>query len=217
MPDFNKVFVVEYNTCLIEIAGVISYKHHLVAFFGDNLVDSCRWLTTFEHEFYAIYRCCQVWEPYLIHREFIVKNYHIALCQLNSTTYLNIMHSRWYGFYIKKSFSILHQTGTQNGVADALSRRNNMLAAINMEITILNELKEYYGENGEFKEIWRKLNSGLVYGDFNILGGFMFNENCLCIPVSNIQIQLIHKIHCNALGSYRGREKTIKQLESHYY
>jgi hypothetical protein len=37
LPDFTKVFEVEYNASRVGIGGILSKKHHYVAYFSEKL------------------------------------------------------------------------------------------------------------------------------------------------------------------------------------
>jgi hypothetical protein len=81
-------------------------------------------------EFYALIQTIKHWRPYLIHREFILYTDHDSLKHLGSQNKLNLRHSRWMNYLQQFDFIIKHKAGTENKVADALSRRPYLLHVV---------------------------------------------------------------------------------------
>lgn len=66
------------------------------------------------------------------------------------------MHARWISYIQRFDFVIKHQAGKENKVADALSRKNNLLFILSSEITAFNHIIELYKKDRDFESIWEK-------------------------------------------------------------
>ncbi|GKD74531.1 putative nucleotidyltransferase, ribonuclease H [Tanacetum coccineum] len=127
LPNFDKLFTLECDASIVGIGAVLSQDGKPIAFFSEKLSEARQKWSTYELEFYAIYRSVHHWEQYLFHREFVLYTDHEALKYFNSQQKMNRMHGRWIAYLQRFTFVLKHKAGEQNKVADALSRRAEFL------------------------------------------------------------------------------------------
>ncbi|XP_026400411.1 uncharacterized protein LOC113296317 [Papaver somniferum] len=128
-------------------------------------------------------------------------------------TKVNRMHDRWLSTINQYTFSIKHQSGKLNQVADALSRRAHLLVTLKHESLAFDFLKDLYSEDKEFKQLWDKCGSSTgSVDDFLIQEGFLFKGNRLYGQTEVVNRSLGNLIRAKVIG---GKEKQWDNLLPH--
>ncbi|KAL5543277.1 hypothetical protein UlMin_010987 [Ulmus minor] len=127
------------------------------------------------------------------------------------------MHARWVMYLQKFTFVIKHKAGQLNKVADALSRRNSLLAVMKTEVIGFDCIKEAYPTDPDFSVIWTKCSKHEVTPGFHIYAGYLFKGHQLCIPVHSLRKFLISELYSGGLVAHSGRDKTMSLLAEHFF
>ncbi|PKI73971.1 hypothetical protein CRG98_005588 [Punica granatum] len=161
LPDFEKVFEVCCDASNVGIGAVLSQEGKPLAFFSEKLNGPRRNYSTYDKEFYAIVQALANWRHYLISKEFVLFSDHEALKYINGQHKLNNRHAKWVEFLQAYTFVIKHKSGTQNQVADALSRRCGLLSSMQVKVLGFEIIKELYEEDVDFSKTWHECSKGL--------------------------------------------------------
>ena len=219
LPDFSKVFEVACDASGIGIGGVLSQENHPVAFFSEKLNEAKIRYSTYDKEFYALVQALKYWRHYLLPHEFMLYSDHEALRYLNSQKKLNPRHAKWVEYIQAYTFVLKHRAGTENKVADALSRRSLLLSTIKTEVVGFDQIKEQYDTCPDFKEIHQALRIGpsREHSHYTLIDGYLFKESKLCIPRTSLREFLVWETHAGGLAEHFGRNKTILAIEEHFF
>ena len=122
LPNFDKPFEIETDAASCGIGAVLQQDKHPIAFINKKLGPRSQKLSVYEKELLAIVFAVQKWEQYLISRPFTIKTYQKSLKHLLeqriSTPFQQFCLSKLMGF----DYTIQYKSGSENKVADALSR-----------------------------------------------------------------------------------------------
>ncbi|GJY14114.1 putative CCCH-type zinc finger family protein [Tanacetum coccineum] len=162
LPNFNKVFQVECDASGVGIGGVLSQNQWPIAFFIEKLNEARRKYSTYDKEFYAIVRSLDTWRHYLLSNEFVLFSDHEALKFINGQHKLKPLHAKWVEFIHPFSFVIRHKVGSNNQVADALSRRHSLITIMHIRVQGFDSFCGLYCDDPDFREIWSKCDNAII-------------------------------------------------------
>ncbi|XP_021737704.1 uncharacterized protein LOC110704217 [Chenopodium quinoa] len=206
LPDFMKPFEVECDASGKGIGAVLIQEKKPIAYFSEKLSQGKLNYSTYDKEFYAMVRALDHWSHYLRPQPFILHSDHESLRFIHGQKKLNARHAKWVEFLQSFNFATKYKKGKTNIVADALSRRHNLLGIMETKILGFEVMKESYKDDLELKEIMESCKNG-VHGSFVIIDGFLFKGNKLCVPKGAIRELLIKEAHGGGLAGHMARGK----------
>ena len=96
-------------------------------------------------------RALKTWENYLIAKDFILYTDYQALKYVSTQKQIiSDMHARWSAYIEKFPYKLVHKSGQQNRVANALSRRVALIGTLRLDETLM----ELYADDDECKKVW---------------------------------------------------------------
>ncbi|XP_072971838.1 uncharacterized protein, partial [Typha angustifolia] len=128
----------------------------------------------------------------------------------NSQKNLSKRHAKWSSFLQEYTFHLRHKAGVSNRVADALSRRSNLLVTMSIQVVGIESIKGQYSDDPYFGPILQSCQENGIdsTSDFLLHEGYLFRGTQLCIPVGSLRENLIHDLHSGGLGGHFGQHKT---------
>ena len=127
------------------------------------------------------------------------------------------MHARWSAYIEKFPYKLVHNSGQQNRVANALSRCVALMRTLSLEIVGLETLTELYADDDNFKKVWATCVLKQPCDDFYIHNGFLMKSGQLCLPRTSLREKVIRDLHGGGLACHLGRDKTIESVKDMYY
>lgn len=129
-PNFKQTFIVTTDASDYAVGAVISQgdipHDRPIQYFSKTLGPAQINYSVIEKELLAIVWAIENFRHYLYGREFLIVTDHKPLIFLFGTKNINSRLHRWKLTLMEYQFKIIHREGTQNVVADALSRIKNV-------------------------------------------------------------------------------------------
>jgi hypothetical protein len=127
MADFSETFILQTDASAIGLAAVLSQEHQGVrlpiAYTSRALTSQDRKVSSvYELECLAVLFGIEEFRSYLEHREFLLETDNQALSWLLSHPIQLGKIGRWVVKILSLKFQVHHVRGTQNVIADSLSR-----------------------------------------------------------------------------------------------
>ncbi|GJR88336.1 RNA-directed DNA polymerase [Tanacetum coccineum] len=100
------------------------------------------------------------------------------------------------------SFVIQHKAGSNNQVADALSRRHSLITTMQIRVQGFDSFHGLYYDDPDFREIWSKCDNG-PFQQFSKLDGYLFKGAQLCILLCSLPEVIVLEGHAGGLELFR--------------
>ena len=173
---------------------------------------------TCDKEFYVVMMPLKNWEHYLIAKDFILYTDHQALKYLSTHKKIESnMHVMWLAYIEKFPYKIVHKSGRQNRVMDALSRRVDLMRTLSLAIVGFEIMTELNANDDDFKKVWATCVLKQPCDDFYIHDEFLMKSGQLCLPHTSLREKVIRDLHGSGLVGHLGRDKTIASVKDRYY
>ncbi|CAA7021556.1 unnamed protein product [Microthlaspi erraticum] len=224
LPDFTQLFVVESDASGYGLGAVLMQGKHPIAYFSRGLTGKEQLKPIYEHELMAIVLAIQKWRHYLLGRRFVVRTDQQSLKYLLEQREVTLDYQRWLTRIMGYDFDIEYKVGSENKVADGLSRIVHPTTTLLMSLTIptslqIHDLFKEVDESEEIQKIIRKLAAGeTVKPGYGVVDGRLFYNRRLVLPQNSAYIQLIlQEYHDSLLGGHSGILKTMKRIQANFY
>ncbi|KAJ8511859.1 hypothetical protein OPV22_002293 [Ensete ventricosum] len=133
LPDYGKSFEVHTDAFDFAIRGVLMQEGHPVAYESRKLNETERRYPVHEKEMTAVVHRLRVWRHYLLGAPFVLRTDNVALSYFQTQKKLSPKQARWQDFLAEFDIVMEYKLGKANVVADALSRKVELVNAIQLE------------------------------------------------------------------------------------
>ncbi|PKI50012.1 hypothetical protein CRG98_029599 [Punica granatum] len=213
LHDFVQPFELHCDASKVGIGAILSQNNRPVAYFSEKLSGAKLKYNTYDVEFYAVVQAIKHWRHYLFHREFMLYTDHEALKHLHRQDKVSPRHASWIAYLQRFTFVVKHKLGMTNRVAYALSRRNNLLVNLRIEVPCFDCLCDLLEIDPYFSNVLGKVRVGEKL-EFLLHDGFLFKGNQLCIPDCSLRLQIIKELHGEG---HVGRDRTLQLVQGSYF
>nr|KYP32028.1 Retrovirus-related Pol polyprotein from transposon 17.6 [Cajanus cajan] len=178
LPNFDQTFELECDASGLGIGAVLLQGGHPIAYFSEKLHGATLNYPTYDKELYALIRALQVWEHYLVTKEFVIHTDHESLKYLRGQGKLNKRHAKWVEYLEQFPYIIKYKRGKSNVVAGALSRRHTLLSTSGTQILGFDDVKELYELDLDFQALMPNVSKNLLMDFIFLRGNFLEWANC---------------------------------------
>ncbi|GJZ08219.1 retrovirus-related pol polyprotein from transposon 17.6 [Tanacetum coccineum] len=122
LPNFQKEFIVETDASNEGIGVVLQQKGHPIAFLSRSLAPRHKGLSTYEKELWDLVYDLEKWMEYFLDKHLKVKTNHFSLKYLMEQRLTTPFQIKWLPKLLGYDYKIVYKKGSENIMANALSR-----------------------------------------------------------------------------------------------
>jgi hypothetical protein len=222
LPNFEIPFAVETDACDSGVGAVLMQQGHPLAFISRALGPKNRGLSTYEKEYLAILVAVDHWRHYLQSGEFIIFTDQCSLIHLNEQR----LHTPWQQKVFTKllglQYRIVYKKGSDNRVADALSRRGGaeqVLALSTATPQWLDAVVASYAKDTTTVELITKLSlKDDVVPHYSLVNGVLRFKGRVWLGHNDaLQQHVLAAMHNSTLGGHSGFPATYGKMKQFFY
>ncbi|CAN6249028.1 unnamed protein product [Urochloa humidicola] len=219
LPDFSKQFCIETDACKNGVGAVLLQDGHPLAFISKPLGQRTQGLSTYEKEYLAILIAVEQWRSYLLHGEFVIFTDQKSLIHLNEQRLNTPWQQKVFTKLLGMQYRIVYKQGSENRVADALSRRAHETAQL-FSLSVATPhwslaVQEGYLDDTEASELLTKLAlNGAAVPNFSLKDGLLRFKGRVWLG-NNVKLRqsVLQAMHSSALGGHSGVPVTYQRLK----
>jgi transposase InsO family protein len=219
LPNFAKPFCLETDACKNGVGAVLLQEGHPLAFLSKPLGTKTQGLSTYEKEYLAILIAVDQWRHYLLHAEFVIFTDQKSLIHLNEQRMNTPWQQKVFTKLLGMQYKIVYKPGSDNRVADALSRRVHDTPAV-LAISACSpqwcqDIIDGYLRDEEAKRLLAKLVvNGSSVPHFSLQDGIIKFKNKIWVGNNQSMHQaILEAIHSSAVGGHSGFPVTYHKLK----
>ncbi|KAJ1700090.1 hypothetical protein LUZ63_008602 [Rhynchospora breviuscula] len=225
LPDFTKPFIIETDASQSGIGAVLMQERRPLAFFSKGLGIKNQSLSTYEKELLAVVTAVQKWRHYLLGGSFVIRTDHISLKHLLEQRINTSMQHKSLSKLLGLNYTIEYKKGSNNLVADALSRREGDDCQFS-ELCLVSEiipqwvveLQASYAGDEWILKLKDQLKVSQPEHHLSEYQGLLRYKGRICVGQSgNWRKKLIHEFHDSNLGGHSGILVTYKRVKALFH
>jgi hypothetical protein len=222
LPDFRLPFEVETDACDHGVGAVLMQCGHPVAYLSKALGEANKKLSIYEKEFLAVMLAVDKWRSYLQRGPFVIKTDHRSLCHLEDQQLHTDLQRRAMTKLVGLQFTFQYKKGTENTVADALSRTGPLFAMCAISDCApqwVQEVIHSYDQDNEATTLRAQLAiSSDPVKELSLENGLIKRHGQVWVGSNaGLRTKLIHALHASAVGGHSGIHATYQRIKRSFY
>ena len=216
-PKFKKPFEVHTDASDFAI-GLLMQEGRPVAFESKKLSDVERQWPTHEKEMWAVVHCLKLWQHYLGLEYTKVYMDNVSVRYFETQPKITPKQWRWTDVLACFNVDLIHKSGRDNVVPDALSRRQELRIIFTGESSLIRKIPEGYQDDEESKKTLDTLRLGKKLEHFRLERGVVwFKQKRMLVSKGKLRLALLKECHDGPVAGHRGVKPTLVELVKNYY
>ncbi|GJT54198.1 ty3-gypsy retrotransposon protein [Tanacetum coccineum] len=224
LPNFEQEFVVETDASGKGIGAVLCQKGHPIAYWSKTLSAKHQALSTYEKEFLAVVAALDKWKGYLLDRHFKIRTDHFSLKYLLNQKLTTPFQFKWLPKLLGYDYEIVYKKGSENVVADALSRVDSSGELLQMSVSsvssgVWDKVKDSWKNDLDIQNLIKSLEHHSYKGNKYSWTGEILKRKGKVVVGNDLELrkELVQHFHDEAIGGHSGAHVTMKKLGSLFY
>jgi hypothetical protein len=233
LPDFSLPFAIETDACETGIGAVLMQQSKPLAYYSKSLGPNNAAKSIYEKEAMAILEALRKWRHYFLCNKLIIRTDQSSLKYIASQKLLEGIQHKLMLKLLEFDFSIQYKKGSENSVADALSRKHQPLEhkdEMNLSDTTCttlsvavpswtNEITKSYTGDPECTQLLQELAiDPTSHANYTLHSGVLRYKGRIYIGSSyDLKSKIFASFHSSVFGGHSGIRVTYQKLKHAFF
>jgi hypothetical protein len=225
LPDFTLPFVLETDASGVGLGAVLMQKGQPLAFFSKTLGIKSQAQSIYEKEAAAILEALKKWRHYLVGNKLVIRTDQQSLKFLTSQRLLEGVQHKLMLKLLEYDYSIEYKKGSDNTVADALSRKvdhhssEECLAITTVIPKWMEEvITSYATDEACTKKLQELAIDPMSHPNYSLASGLLRYKNRIVVGQNSaLCTTLFDAFHNSPMGGHSGQKVTLHRLKQSFY
>ncbi|XP_026399605.1 uncharacterized protein LOC113295486 [Papaver somniferum] len=162
LPDFSKPFEISTDACDTGVEAVLMEEGRPISYFSKGMGPIFLVMSTYENELMVVVMAVTKWRSYLLGNKFTIFTDHQSIKYFMEQRIQSLLQQKWLAKLLGYDYELKYKKGSENQVADALSRvhleeQPSCQSLIQLQPEWFSEVHDSYKEDTHAKELIPKL------------------------------------------------------------
>jgi hypothetical protein len=215
LPDFTAPFVLECDASGSAIGAVIMQNKKPIAFYSKALGVRAAALSTYEKEAIAILEAVKKWRHYLLGTKLIIKTDHQSLKFMNDQRVTTGIQQKLLLKLLEFDYAIEYKKGQENRVADALSRKDTLMAISIVQPSWTEDIELSYAQDTLCQDLIAHATAGTALpSNYTFQSGILRYKGRIVVGSDNVlKNKLLDTFHSSPLGGHSGIRASYQRIK----
>ncbi|KAL5723866.1 hypothetical protein ACHQM5_007208 [Ranunculus cassubicifolius] len=223
LPDYSLPFCIETDACARGIGVVLMQQSRPIAFFSRALGPIALSYSTYEKELLAIVMAVSKWRSYLLGNFFIIFTDQQSIKYFMEQRLTTLLQQRWLSKLLGFNYEIRYKKGSDNRVADALSRmedeHSTCCAITSLQPQWHSEVTNSYTQDSVVTSLISQI---LLTPDkfplYSYSAGILRFQNRIYVGNDpTLRLKLLASLHESSIGGHSGIQGTYQRAKLYFY
>ncbi|GJR82098.1 putative mitochondrial protein [Tanacetum coccineum] len=220
LPNFEQEFVVETDVSGKGIGAVLCQNCHLIAYWSKTLSAKRQALSTYEKEFLAVVAALDTWKGYLFDRHFKIRTNHFSLKYMLNQKLTTPFQFKWLPKILGYDYEIVYKKGSENVVADALSRMDSsgellQISVSSVSSSVWDKVKDSWKNDLDTQNLIKSLeHHSYKSNKYSWTGEILKRKGKVVVGNDpELRKELVQHFHDEAIGGWYGYQEKDKNKD----
>lgn len=223
LPDLSKAFTIEADLSQHGIGAVLMQNRHWVAYISKYLSPKNQALSVYDKELLALVYAVEKWHSYLSIKPFVIRMDQKSLRHLLEQKLSTPSQFGWLTKLMGMNYKIQYKKGSDNSVADALSRAPHgellHLSVSSISTELWDMIKREWNEDPKLISLVQPMQQQpREHPRYRWADGTLTRKGKLVVgAILQTRRKILEWLHASPVGGHSGVRATGKRIKSLFY